>query len=455
MGLGNSLFNLFHGSKVKALEGIPGPEPTWPLGNVSELSGQEKWEYFGGLRSYGPVSVFWALGSPMIVVNDAALVKDVLIDNRDAYYKDAPREALTPLGGSEFVFFLNGEEHSKGRAADPLCRSEIVPAWYTDNTATLHAHLQTEVAAALASGGPVEMLDLIRQVTYRCFTLLTVGDPIPGGFGDFMGMADKGDKRLSNPLQLKLPLGGAFTSAKTAFLGVLQTQIEANKAAGLEGRTDLASVYAALCAHIPNEMLALQMSRVHFGGVFSTGSSILGCLRELARHPDALATLRTELDALGDAPSYEDLIAAPFLDAVVRETLRLWCPVPLYTRHADAEKGTTLGGHTLPPTTQILITNWAIQRNPDTYPEPESWTPARWTDELKAAHPIGSPELLPLGLGPRECLGKQMALLCIKATVAAFARGADLAVDESGHASDFFFAVLAPKGLQGTFTPRA
>ena len=54
-------------------------------------------------------------------------------------------------------------------------------------------------------------------------------------------------------------------------------------------------------------------------------------LLELAQHPDKQQRLREEIISLGHEPTYEDLTAPerlPYLDAVIRETMRLMPMIP-------------------------------------------------------------------------------------------------------------------------------
>ena len=63
-------------------------------------------------------------------------------------------------------------------------------------------------------------------------------------------------------------------------------------------------------------------------------------LYALSSNPHAQDELRAELQAghedVGDSPSMEQLHAFPYLDAVIRETLRMWPPLPFLSREARA-----------------------------------------------------------------------------------------------------------------------
>lgn len=60
--------------------------------------------------------------------------------------------------------------------------------------------------------------------------------------------------------------------------------------------------------------------------------------------------------------------------------------------------------HVIDKGTQIVISNYGIQRDPEYYPEPEKFDPERFSEEEKAKRPAYT--YLPFGDGPRNCIGK-------------------------------------------------
>ena len=73
----------------------------------------------------------------------------------------------------------------------------------------------------------------------------------------------------------------------------------------------------------------------------------------------------------------------------------------------------TLMCHNLCVQTQFVLCHYVVSRDPDIYPEPDSFQPQRWLrknqpDALKTQHPFGS---VPFGYGVRACLGRRIAEL--------------------------------------------
>ncbi|HCP73218.1 MAG TPA: cytochrome P450, partial [Ktedonobacter sp.] len=57
----------------------------------------------------------------------------------------------------------------------------------------------------------------------------------------------------------------------------------------------------------------------------------------------------------------------------------------------------------------ILVSPYAIHRNPDYFPDPERFDPARFTPEAEQRLPRHA--YIPFGGGPRICIGNHFALM--------------------------------------------
>ena len=142
----------------------------------------------------------------------------------------------------------------------------------------------------------------------------------------------------------------------------------------------------------------------------------------------------------------------PFLDHVLRESLRLIPPVPMFARNVRKDKTTTLGGRELPPNTVVMIVMKAVQRSADHWHDPDTFNPDRWATGVVEANPVGSDYFFPFGRGARMCAGAEIAMFCMKIVLATIL--SRVAVKTSGSFRDVFHCgVVEAKELKARLVP--
>ncbi|KAJ8732432.1 hypothetical protein PYW07_015031 [Mythimna separata] len=142
----------------------------------------------------------------------------------------------------------------------------------------------------------------------------------------------------------------------------------------------------------------------------------------LARYPDVQEKVYQELlQVFGNSKrpvTAEDLPKLKYLDAVIRETLRLYPPVPIIARKVDKEV-TLPSGITLVEDCGLVINIWALHRNPRYWgDDAELFRPERFLD-TPLSHPAA---FMPFSHGPRACLGYQYAMMSMKTALSALLR---------------------------------
>jgi len=124
----------------------------------------------------------------------------------------------------------------------------------------------------------------------------------------------------------------------------------------------------------------------------TTATGLSWAIELLARHPEVLGRLEAEVDDGG----------GEYLDAVIKETLRLRPVIALVLR--KLVEPMEIGGRLLPAGVSVAPSIYLVHRRPDVYPEPERFRPERFIER-----PPGTYTWIPFGGGVRRCLGASFA----------------------------------------------
>jgi cytochrome P450 len=141
----------------------------------------------------------------------------------------------------------------------------------------------------------------------------------------------------------------------------------------------------------------------------TTATSLAFALHLLSLHPTEQARARDEVDTVlaGRAPSSADLERLPYLNRVLKETLRLYPSAALVGRRTVA--ATEIGGFDIPAGSDILTSPWVTHRHPAYWDAPDRFDPDRFTPEREAARPRYA--WFPFGGGRRACIGQHFSML--------------------------------------------
>lgn len=156
-------------------------------------------------------------------------------------------------------------------------------------------------------------------------------------------------------------------------------------------------------------------------GMDTTTVTVEWALSELINNPSVLARAQTEVDAVVGASRLadeSDIPNLPYLQAIVKETLRLHPAGPLALRRS-MEPCKVLG-YDIPAGASVFVNVWAIGRDPASWaPDPLAFRPERFMEgpgvDVRGQHF----HLLPFGSGRRICPGASLAMLVVQAALAA------------------------------------
>lgn len=440
---------------------LPGPDPSVLTGNALSLMGEKPWEVCAEWgRTYGPVTLIWIFDSPALVLNGPVEIGEVLETRRDQFYKASPTEALRPIVTDACPFILNGADWQYKRANHPFSMPDL-SAWMDTQVAPMRTALVAGLDAILARSeeGPVQLLPEMLRLAFDTFSVAvwgrTLGDE---AYRWFNTLGDEGNFRMKSPVELPI-LSPSFHLQRPQWFDLYARLTEEAQAGKDSGRTDLVSVLVRRGSPLPAAQFQAALANIFYGGAYSVTSAVATTLYLMSKYPEEAARLRAAVDAarpLSERFDRRALEACAPLDHVLRESLRFYCPVPMYSRNTSKDRTVTLAGAELPADTSIYITNWFLHRDPARWDEPDRYRPGRWANGGVERDPIGSGWFFPFGRGPRECVGLPFALFYMKLALATIVAKTAVELDpEQAYELKMYFGVISPQDLVARFTPRA
>ncbi|KAH8895911.1 cytochrome P450 [Thozetella sp. PMI_491] len=206
----------------------------------------------------------------------------------------------------------------------------------------------------------------------------------------------------------------------------------------------------------PQTVSSLVFSTIS-AGADTTTAVATAMITHLVRNPDKLAKLRAELEEvraagrLSDPPKYAETSALPYLDAVMKEAMRVSPILPLVFERVVPPEGTVLAGKHIPGGTVVGCMPAPVMLDKACWGEDvDVFRPERWlTDrETRLSMERG---FLGFGAGSRSCLGRHIAELELKKVVPQLLLKFDVTVDELPKA----LALGGPfRFVPMTFTPK-
>ncbi|KAM8930554.1 cytochrome P450 4A7-like [Pelodytes ibericus] len=169
---------------------------------------------------------------------------------------------------------------------------------------------------------------------------------------------------------------------------------------------------------LSHEDIRAEVDTFMFEGHDTTASGISWILYCMAENPVHQKKCWEEIkEVLGDRRimEWEDLGKIPYTTMCIKESLRLYPPVPGVARTLRKDV-TFFDGRSVPAGTLIGLNIYSIQRNPDVWENPEVFDPSRFSPEN--ADKRHSHAFVPFAAGPRNCIGQTFAMNELKVAVA-------------------------------------
>jgi cytochrome P450 len=193
---------------------------------------------------------------------------------------------------------------------------------------------------------------------------------------------------------------------------ILQVLIDERRAAGATGGDFLSLLLQARDEEdgrgISDRQIRDEVMTMFLAGHETTAVSLAWTWLLLGQYSEIQERVSAEARSVLSAghASAADVPKLVFCEQVIRESMRLYPPAYVIGRRPLED--ITIGGHLLPAGTNVLMSQWIVQRDPRWYEEPLRFYPERWADGLASRLPKYA--YFPFGGGPRVCIGNTFAM---------------------------------------------
>ena len=165
---------------------------------------------------------------------------------------------------------------------------------------------------------------------------------------------------------------------------------------------------------LPMDCVRDEVNTFMSAGHDTIGWTLTYALFLVGHHPEVQAKVHEEVDNFFSKFESEDDITVDslrelkYIDAIIKETLRLFSPIPMISRKASSD--IKIGKHVIPRGSEVILGIKTLHRDPQYWNEPLKCKPERFL-EGKLCHPY---VFIPFSAGARNCIGQRYATVVVK-----------------------------------------
>jgi cytochrome P450 len=361
----------------------------------------------------GPIARVMLAHIPVYIITDADIAHEVLAEQASAFKKSLGIQFLRPMLG-DGLLLAEGETHKRHRKL-------LAPAFAPKRLEKYGEIMVEETQTQLARWRHGERRDIaldMMEMTLAIAGRTMFGADVRGDAAQVAEALELGMRSQQASMRSPLPFGYKWPLPRhrnmRRAVAMLDEVVYRLIAEGRKRGTDRGDVLSILllatdeAGGLSDTQVRDEVMTLLLAGHETTANALTWTWFELGRHPDVLAKLALEVDALGKrAITVDDLAKLPFNLAVIEESMRVHPPVYMTAR--EAAQDVVIAGHRLPKGAVVAVNVRGIHRRADYFPAPDAFLPERMLPDAKKARP--RQHYLPFGAGPRVCIGAHFALL--------------------------------------------
>ncbi|KAL3650053.1 hypothetical protein CASFOL_006456 [Castilleja foliolosa] len=453
-------FKINTNSKINRKTLPPQPPNAWPfIGHLPHLRGHKPVARILGAMAdkHGPIFSLRLGSHPAVVVSNWELIKDCFTTN-DRIFASRPDMAITKHIVYKGAVFALAPYGPFWRDTRKIVTSQLFTSQQLEKLSHVRAsEIDRSIKDLYCTRDEKGVLDLsewCEDLTFNTAIRMLVGNSNKNNGGDQdqeweLRRAIKKVLYLSGLVVVSdaipslewMDIGGYLKAMKTTTEEIdkiledwLQERVLARTRC--DDGDDHSSLMDVMLS-IPNENYVLEghnrekiikatMLILLMAGSESTAEALIWAVSLLLNNPRALKIAQQELDTrVGRQRPVEegDIKNLNYLQAIVKETLRLYPPGPLSGPRESTEDG-YIGKYYVPKGTRIVVNLWKLHRDPKVWSNPDEFRPERFLEEHKNVGYMGQNfEYTPFGSGRRMCPGVSFALHVVHLGLARFLQG--------------------------------
>ncbi|MFK7801371.1 MAG: cytochrome P450 [Anaerolineae bacterium] len=358
-------------------------------------------------------------GTYLYLVNHPDLVREILVTKANHYHKSAMTQKMVGRFLGRGLIINEGKSHRQQRKlAQPAFHKKRVDAY---------AHAMVDLTQKeMATWRPKEgiktetfdfeasMIRLTMKIVAKTLFGVDVGEESTqiGRIMELFAEAIGGQfKALPLPQWLPIPRHLRQKAAVAEMNTLIEQMVAAWRKDGVDNGDLMSMLLLARDEEtgqgMSDKQLRDELVSIYFAGHETVAKLISWIVYQLTQYPAVAERVHAEIKAnLGQEPiGPQDLAQLPYLDQVVKETLRLYPSAWVYDRTPlqDVE----LGGFHVPAGATIYVSPYVSQRDGRFFDRPDEFLPERFEPGWEQALPRYA--YYPFGGGPRICIGQAFA----------------------------------------------
>nr|ANY58182.1 putative CYP719 [synthetic construct] len=462
-------------SSISTMEWPAGPKTLPIIGNLHQLGGAALHVVLANLaKAYGSVMTIW-VGSwrPMIVISDFDKAWEVLV-NKSSDYSARSLPEITRIISANWKNIMTSDSGPfwqnlrKGLQSGALSPHNVM-SQYQLQERDMQNLIKTMRVEAFKNNGRIKPLDHLKQETVRLLSRLIFGQD----FNDeklVVGMHHALDDLVRISGYASLADAFKFAENLPSHKKSIREVHELKKRVENLVRPHIVSnpptntyLNFLQSQNFSEDLIISAILEVYDLGVDSTASTTVWALTFLVRELKVQEKLYQEIKNLTGGRStvkVEEVSKMPYLQAVMKETMRMKPIAPMAIPHTAARE-TSLMGKKIDKGTVVMVNLYAIHHNPNIFPEPYKFMPERFLHgEEQNGGNIKEMEqsLLPFSAGMRICAGMELGKLQLGFALASLVNAFkwECAVDGKlpDMSEDHCFILLMKNPLEAKITPR-